>query len=94
MPVLSGAASQVVQAVFWLGAVVLLILAVARGARLLPSVRATAQTGGELVLRGSLALDARRRLQLVQVGRHRIVVLTGGTGDSLVVLPGAEPGEC
>ena len=91
---LSGAVGQVAMAAFWLGVILLLILAAARGARLLPSLRATAQTGGELVLRGSLALDTRRRLQLVQAGPHRILVLTGGTGESLLVLPAVAASEC
>ena len=91
---LSGAASQAAVAAFWLGAVLLLILAVARGVRLLPSMRTAPRTGGELVLCGSLALDTRRRLQLVQAGRHRILVLTGGTAERMVVLDTPGPAEC
>ncbi len=90
---LNGMAGQAIMAVVWLGAVLVLILAASRGARLFPSLRAT-MPAGELVLRGSLALDTRRRLLLVQAGPHRILVLSGGAGESLVVLPNAETRTC
>ncbi len=80
-------AGQGIMAVIWLAVVVLLILAASRAVRLLPMLRQTAQPAGELMLRGSLALDQRRRLHLVEVGGRQALVLTGGGSDVLLTLP-------
>ena len=87
---LNGVAGQAGMAAFWLGVVLLLIAGAARGAKLLPSMRALAPAG-ELVLRGQLVLDGRRRLQLVQAGGHQVLVLSGGTGERILLLPAAVP---
>ncbi len=80
---------QGVMAVVWLAVVVVLILAASRAARLLPILRQAAQPAGEVVLRGSLALDGRRRVHLVDVGGRQALILTGGATDVLLGLPPA-----
>jgi flagellar biogenesis protein FliO len=77
-------------AVFTLGAVLLLILGLSRVARKFPTwkPRGTAN-GASPVLIGTLALDARRRLHLVDVQGVKALVLTGGVTDILVCLPHA-----
>jgi hypothetical protein len=37
-----------------------------------------------LILRESIALDARRRIHLVQCGERQVVVLTGGSQDLII----------
>jgi len=77
-------------AVFSLGAVLLLILGLSWLARQAPAWRPRgAATAAAPVLLGSLALDARRRLHLVEVQGVRALVLTGGVTDILVCLPHA-----
>ncbi len=77
-------------AVFALGAVLLLILGLSWIARKMPAwqPRGTAN-GASLVLMGTLALDARRRLHLVELQGAKALVLTGGVTDILVCLPHA-----
>jgi flagellar biogenesis protein FliO len=71
-----------------LGAVLLLILGLSWLARAFPGWRAGAAANGAApVLLGSLPLDARRRLHLVEVQGARALVLTGGVTDILVYLP-------
>ena len=82
-------AGQSVMALVWLAVVVLLILAASRAARLLPALRQGIQPSGALALRGSMALDARRRLHLIDAGGHQALVLTGGTTDVVISLPAA-----
>ncbi len=82
---------QGLMAVFWLGLVILLIFGASRAARLLPALRQAAQPGGDLILRGSLALDARRRIYLIDAGGRQTLVLTGGSTDVVLGLPMAAP---
>ncbi len=71
-----------------LGAVLLLILGLSWLARQFPAWRNTAGANAAApVLLGSLALDTRRRLHLVEVQGARALVLTGGVTDILVCLP-------
>jgi hypothetical protein len=42
---------------------------------------------GALRLRATLALDARRRLHLLDAPGGTVLVLTGGTNDALLALP-------
>ena len=81
---------QSLWAVFSLGAVLLLILGLSWLARRLPAWQphGTASAATPVLL-GSLALDARRRLHLVEVQGARALVLTGGVTDILVCLPHA-----
>jgi flagellar biogenesis protein FliO len=75
-------------AVVSLAAVLLLILGLSWLARRLPQWRMAAPANAAApVLLGSLALDARRRLHLVEVQGARALVLTGGVTDILVCLP-------
>ncbi len=73
---------HLVEAAAALGAVLLLILLLGRAARLLP---ATGQQGQGLIrLHATLALDARRRLHLVEAGGRQALILTGGAQDLLI----------
>jgi len=73
-----------------LGAVLLLILGLSWAARQVPAWRPRGATNASApVLLGTLALDARRRLHLVEVQGGRALVLTGGVTDILVCLPHA-----
>ena len=76
-------------AVLSLGAVLLLILGLSWLVRKFPDWRAGGPPANAAspVLLGSLALDARRRLHLVDVQGARALVLTGGVTDALVCLP-------
>lgn len=74
-------------AILWLGVVVLLILAASRAARLLPGLRQQAQGAGELAIRGSLVLDSRRRIYLLDASGSQALVLTGGASDVVFGLP-------
>ncbi len=78
----------VVQAGLALAAVVGLVLLAGAGARRAWPVQARGQDG-MLRLRGSLPLDARRRVHLLDTPGGLVLVLTGGTGDRMVVLPPA-----
>ncbi len=70
-----------------LGAVVLLIAAAGWLARRVPSlVPPQAVPGASMALRGTLRLDTRRRLHLVEVGGQQALVLTGGATDVIVRL--------
>ena len=79
-------------AVLWLAIVLLLILGASRAARLLPSrlrpasVQAGQTPPDSLTLRGSLALDLRRRVHLVEAAGQPMLILTGGTADVMVAL--------
>jgi flagellar biogenesis protein FliO len=87
---MSASFAQSMWAVFSLGAVLLLILGLSWLARRVPAwqPRGTAHAATPVLL-GSLALDARRRLHLVEVQGARALVLTGGVTDILVCLPHA-----
>lgn len=84
------AASHIIVAAVSLAAIVLLILFLARASRLLPALRLPSETGA-LALRGSLALDARRRLHLVETGGRQVLILTSGAADTMISLPPAAP---
>ncbi len=81
---------QGVTAVVSLTVVVLLILGVSRALRLMPALRQATQPSGALALRGSMALDARRRLYLVEVNGRQALILAGGPTD---VVLGLSPGD-
>ena len=83
-------AARLSEAVLALGVVLLLILLAARGARLLPQVKAATQGNAAIRLRGTLALDPRRRLHLVEAGGRQALVLTGGGHDVLLAWERAE----
>jgi flagellar biogenesis protein FliO len=83
-------APQIAAALATLGAVVLLILIAGRGARLLPAFRRV-EGQAALKLCGTLALDARRRLHLVEADGQRALVLTGGGRDVLIAWPDTPP---
>jgi flagellar biogenesis protein FliO len=77
-------------AVLTLGTVLLLIVGLSWLAKQMPVWRPRNTANGNApVLLGSLALDARRRLHLVEVQGARALVLTGGVSDILVCLPHA-----
>ena len=76
LPQMAGAAAA-------LAFVLLLIVLAARGARLLPPLRAN-QGSAIIKLRGTLALDTRRRLHLVEADGRQALVLTGGGRDVLL----------
>jgi hypothetical protein len=78
-----GGLAQAAGAAAALAVVVLLVLLSGRAARLLPVVR---QAEGEVLMRrrGTLALDARRRLHLVEANGRQALVLTGGAQDVLI----------
>jgi flagellar biogenesis protein FliO len=50
-----------------------------------------AHDASALRLRATLALDARRRLHLVDTAQGAALVLTGGTADLIVLLPAVPP---
>jgi flagellar biogenesis protein FliO len=77
-----GEVPQFLLAAVSLGAVLLLIAAIAWLARRMPSPPASAGAG--MSLRGTLRLDARRRLHLLDVGGQQALVLTGGATDVIV----------
>ncbi len=90
-------AHQGVVAVVWLAVIVLFILGASRVARLLPQrLRPAAlQTGAAsqenaLTLRGSVALDLRRRVYLVEADGRSALILTGGTADVMLALKQAD----
>jgi flagellar protein FliO/FliZ len=64
--------------------VVGLILLARRAALWLPGVPGAARSIGPLRLEQVLALDARRRLLLVQCGTRKLLLLTGGAQDVAV----------
>ncbi len=75
------------QAGLALAAVVGLVLLAGAGAR--RAWPGTARQDGALRVRASLALDGRRRLHLVESPGGQVLVLTGGAGDQMLVLPPA-----
>ena len=80
-------AGQGLMAAVCLGIVVLLILGASRAARWLPALQRSARPDGALVLLGSLALDGRRRVHLIQAGASHALLLTGGGSDVILGLP-------
>jgi hypothetical protein len=76
-----------------LAAVVGLVLLAGAGARRAWPGAARGQDGA-LRLRASLALDARRRLHLLETPGGLVLVLAGGAGDRMLVLtpPGGGAG--
>ena len=74
---------QVAGAAAALAFVLLLIVLTGRGARLLPRLQAN-QASAAIRLHGTLALDTRRRLHLVEAGGRQALVLTGGGQDVLL----------
>jgi flagellar protein FliO/FliZ len=61
-----------------------LILLARRAALLLPGLARLPGAAGPLRLEQTIALDARRRLLLVQCGHRRLLLLTGGGQDVVV----------
>jgi len=78
---------EFVVAALALCAVLLLIAGLSWLARRTPGLLPIPQGAGALVVRGSLRLDARRRLHLVEAGGHQALVLTGGATDVMLRLP-------
>lgn len=74
----------------WLGLVLLLIVAASRLMRHLPAFRQNSQGSGKLTIIGSLALDPRRRIFLVEASGREALVLTGGVTDVILSLPGSQ----
>ena len=75
-------------AIVALAAVLLLILGLSWLAKQFPNWRPRGPANAAApILLGSLALDARRRLHLIEVQGARAIVLTGGATDILVCLP-------
>jgi hypothetical protein len=77
------ALAQAAGAAAALAVVVLLVLLAGRGARMLPVVK-RAEGQAAVRLRGTLALDTRRRLHLVEADGRQALVLTGGGQDVLI----------
>jgi flagellar biogenesis protein FliO len=75
-----------------LAVVLALILLAARLARRHGVARAALDPAA-LRLRATLALDARRRLHLVDIAGGAALILTGGDHDQVVLLAGAAPRE-
>ena len=79
-------------AAVWLALIVLLILGASRLARFLPlRLRQAMPQAGQapengMILRGSLALDLRRRLYLVEAGGQPTLILTGGAADLMLAV--------
>ena len=89
-PLSQGVLPEGLVALVSLGAVLLLIWGLSWLARQVPSWRMAAPAKGAApVLLGSVALDARRRLFLVEVQGEKALVLTGGATEILVCLPHA-----
>lgn len=80
--------SSILTAAGALGAVLLLIFLASRTARL----SGLARPGGKLLaIEETVALDQRRRLQLVRCENQRFLLLTGGSQDVVIDrLPGKE----
>jgi flagellar protein FliO/FliZ len=66
-----------------LAAIVGVILLLGRALRRTSLARA-GSSGRSLIVRETLALDARRRLWLIQHGEQRVLLLTGGANDLVV----------
>jgi flagellar protein FliO/FliZ len=66
-----------------LGGIVGLILLIGRVLRYTPFIRPTA-SGRLLIVKDTIALDARRRLHLIQHGDRSVLLLTGGETDLVV----------
>ncbi len=74
-----------------LAAVLLLVSAAGWLLRRAPSLLPPAAAPGSgIALRGTLRLDGRRRLHLVQVGGQQALVLTGGATDVIARLSPAD----
>jgi flagellar biogenesis protein FliO len=82
---------QVLLAALSLAAVLLLVAAAGWLVRRAPSLLPPQATPGiGIALQGTLRLDARRRLHLVQVGGQQALVLTGGATDVIARLSPAD----
>ncbi len=89
-PPSSNGALNVPFTVLALVAVLGLILLMSRLAKAVPGLLPPrTDLGAAPVLRGSLPLDSRRRLHLVEVEERQVLVLTGGVTDVVVCLPPA-----
>jgi flagellar biogenesis protein FliO len=79
------------QAISWGLALATILLAILLGARVARRLNwsglASGSRGAAPALLGSLALDTRRRLHLVDVQGRAALVLTGGGSDVIVCLP-------
>jgi flagellar biogenesis protein FliO len=80
-----GGGLAIAQASLALAAVVALALLAGLGARRVWPGPARGQDGA-LRLRATLALDARRRLHLLDTPGGAVLVLTGGTADHMLML--------
>ncbi len=84
-------ATSLLTAVAALGAVLGLIWLAWAAARRSGHFRAPANGAARLTLVQSLALDQRRRLQLVRCDGQHLLLLTGGTGDLMLgFVPGSD----
>jgi flagellar protein FliO/FliZ len=66
-----------------LAGIVGVILLIGRALRFTSFVKPRS-SGGTLIVKDSIALDARRRLHLVQHGDRQVLLLTGGESDVVV----------
>jgi flagellar protein FliO/FliZ len=80
---LADSLTALLTAVLALGGVLGLILLIGRALRYTSFFR-PGSSGRLLVVKESIALDARRRLHLVQHGDRTVLLLTGGESDVVV----------
>ncbi len=88
---LAAAPPLALQAGLSLAAVVGLVLLAGLAARRYRPAWPGSAEPGALRLRATLAVDARRRLHLVDTPHGAALILTGGAGDCLAVLPPDRP---
>jgi len=82
---MQGEAVQAAFAAIALAAVILLILLAGRAGRLFPALRPRVDASAVKLL-GSLSLDGRRRLHLIEAGGQQALVLTGGGSDVVALI--------
>ncbi len=87
---MTATATSLLTAIAALGAVLGLIWLAQAVARRSGHFRASAKGPARLALVQSLALDQRRRLQLVRCDGRHLLLLTGGSGDLML---GFVPGD-
>lgn len=80
---MSDSLTGVLTAAVALAGILGLILLIGRSLRFTPFAR-PGSSGRLLVVKDSIALDARRRLHLVQHGDRMVLLLTGGGSDVVV----------
>jgi hypothetical protein len=87
-----GEAVQAAFSAIALAAVILLIMLAGRAGRLFPAL-GTRANAGVVKLLGSLPLEGRRRLHLIEAGGHQALVLTGGGSDVVALIAPTQPGS-